>query len=118
MGTEHSAGELPPRPDAESGEPVPPEAPTVTAEGFNEKKRSRVPKPPPGRGPVLARAATRPLHGADPGPLGGPGGGSGRRLVDPIFDHHIGHIRRIAREHIQHGFIGTQTVKHIGKIPL
>jgi len=59
MGTEHSAGELPPRPDAESGEPVPPEAPTVTAEGFNEKKRSRVPKPPPGRGPVLAHYRQR-----------------------------------------------------------
>ena len=54
MGTEHSAGELPPRPDAESGEPVPPEAPTVTAEGFNEKRWPRKVPAPPGRGPALA----------------------------------------------------------------
>ena len=55
MATDDTTADLPPRPDPETGRPVPPEAPTQTAEGYNEKKPSRVPDPPPGHGPVLAQ---------------------------------------------------------------
>lgn len=45
--------QLPPRPDAQTGEPRPPAAPTQHAEGYNERKPSRVPRPPKGQSPVL-----------------------------------------------------------------
>ncbi|MBQ6643970.1 MAG: hypothetical protein IJH84_23455 [Saccharopolyspora sp.] len=54
MATDDTAADLPPRPDPETGQPVPPDAPTQTAEGYNEKKPSRVPDPPPGHGPAWA----------------------------------------------------------------
>ncbi|MFD0919055.1 hypothetical protein ACFQ16_04790 [Saccharopolyspora rosea] len=44
---------LPTQPDAQTGEPRPPAAPTQHAEGYNERKTSRIPPPPKGQGPVL-----------------------------------------------------------------
>lgn len=55
MATDDPTADLPPRPDRETGQPVPPDAPTQTAEGFNEKTPSRVPAAPPGHGPVLVQ---------------------------------------------------------------
>lgn len=54
MATDDPTADLPPRPDPETGQPVPPDAPTQTAEGYNERKPSRLPNPPPGHGPALA----------------------------------------------------------------
>ena len=47
MATDDTTADLPPRPDPETGQPVTPEAPTQTTEGYNEKKPSRVPDPRP-----------------------------------------------------------------------
>jgi hypothetical protein len=47
-----SAG-LPPRPDPQTGKPIPPAAPTQHPEGYKEKN-PRFPAPPPGMGPTLA----------------------------------------------------------------
>ena len=54
MAGEDATAELPPRPDPETGEPQPPEAPAQNPEGYNERKPSRLPAPPKRHGPVLA----------------------------------------------------------------
>lgn len=49
------SSELPPRPDASTGQPAPSAAPTQFPDGNNERWRSAVlARPPAGRGPVLA----------------------------------------------------------------
>ena len=55
MATDDPTADLPPRPDPETGQPAPPVAPTQTAEGYNEKKPTKLPDPPPGHGPALAQ---------------------------------------------------------------
>jgi hypothetical protein len=54
LAAENLNPDLPPTPDPETGEPKPPAAPTQHAEGYNERKPSRVPTPPPGHGPIPA----------------------------------------------------------------
>ena len=53
MDTNDSPTEIPPRPDSNTGKPVPPAAPTQFPEGYKEEN-PRLPAPPPGMGPTLA----------------------------------------------------------------
>ncbi|MHA6802799.1 hypothetical protein [Salinifilum ghardaiensis] len=61
MAVDDPAAHLPPRPDPNTGEPAPPAAPTQHPGGYNEKRWSKPPAPPPDQGPTLAYFRERKL---------------------------------------------------------